>query len=499
MAVKEDAGQVHRVQFERLTDLADLVLRERLAAGALLWGDAGVGKSHLLGRLGNWSGPDEKKAVCVFLANLQARPEQMPRSLLRCVVSILTRGKTAGYASTPLYRIVRAAVKHALQDDGRQHLWGTAETTYWGLIDDQCAAEPARAALVDRPALAVLFEFFRSVHLAKKGYGDESVAALAVRWLSGDALDPEEAKAMGLPPTAHTEETVAIVDDEQIKRVLIALADLAAYWNRAVILCFDQVDNLERDQFAALSRFLHALLDGASNLLVVTAGASRDALPLGERGRVHAGGPRPPRPVRNRTAADRSRRSPANRRGPTAGLPGTVPLGRTGRGCHPDGPAVPPRRGLGSEPSRGQDRHPAARRDQLGGGRVASAARPAAAARRPDLAGTLGRNGAPRSPAAAVPGSRQWTHRRQGESQAARARPAPPARDTLPTARRGEPCGTDLHTVKALSGQARVSRFLGVDRQVQAKSGPRPGVRPDRAPVRGSGRRGSADGLAVLW
>jgi hypothetical protein len=271
ISVKDDAREVHRIPFDQLTELAALVLREQLAAGALLWGDAGVGKSHLLARLGNWASPDETNAICIFLANLQARPEQMPRSLLRCVVSILTRGRTADYASTPLYRLVRAAVRHALNDDGRYHQWSTAESAYWRLVDDQCAAEPARAALVDRQALGVLFEFFRSVYLTREG-GDESVATLAVRWLSGNPLDPDEARLLGLQPAGQAEESVAITDDEQVKRVLIALTSFAAYWNRPFILCFDQVDNLEREQFAALSRFLHALLDGASNLLVITAG-----------------------------------------------------------------------------------------------------------------------------------------------------------------------------------------------------------------------------------
>src|SRR5437763_15390564 len=94
-AVTEDAEQVHRGPFNRLTELADQAQREQLAVGAVLWGEAGGGKSHLLGRLSNWAGPDHKHAVFVYLANLQAQPEQLPRSLLRCVVSILTRGRTS--------------------------------------------------------------------------------------------------------------------------------------------------------------------------------------------------------------------------------------------------------------------------------------------------------------------------------------------------------------------------------------------------------------------
>src|SRR5262249_13072234 len=90
--------------------------------------------------------------------------------------------------------------------------------------------------------------------------------------LSGDAIDPEEAKKLGLLPANGKDPTVALSDDEQVKQVLITLARFTALWKRPFILCFDQADNLEREQFAALSRFLHALLDGATNLLVITAG-----------------------------------------------------------------------------------------------------------------------------------------------------------------------------------------------------------------------------------
>jgi hypothetical protein len=269
--VTESADQVHRAAFNRLTELAFQVVRQQQAVGVLLWGEAGVGKSHLLARLANWAGHDDKQAVYVYLANLQAQPEHMPRSLLRCVVSILTRGRTHDFATTPLYRIVRRAVKQALHDEGGEHSMASAEAAFFGLTDELCATVPAAAASVDRPTYALLFRFFRSVYTAGAGY-DDRVAILVVRWLAGDPLEPEEARSLGLPRPAGDDETVAIADDEQIKRILIAFARLAALWERPLILCLDQVDNLEREQFAALSRFLQALLDGATNLLVITAG-----------------------------------------------------------------------------------------------------------------------------------------------------------------------------------------------------------------------------------
>jgi hypothetical protein len=56
------------------------------------------------------------------------------------------------------------------------------------------------------------------------------------------------------------------------------LTQLAAFRGQPFILCFDQVDNLDADQAAALARFLEALIDSSSNLFVVTAGIQASLL-----------------------------------------------------------------------------------------------------------------------------------------------------------------------------------------------------------------------------
>jgi hypothetical protein len=66
--------------------------------------------------------------------------------------------------------------------------------------------------------------------------------------------------------------------------VLVALTQLALSRRQPFLLCFDQVDNLDADQAAALARFLEALIDGASNLLVVTAGIQQTLLHWREEG-----------------------------------------------------------------------------------------------------------------------------------------------------------------------------------------------------------------------
>src|ERR1700722_13846756 len=75
-----DADAVHPDAFARLTGLAVQALAARRGLGAVVWGEAGIGKSHLLARLGRWAATDHH-ATFVYLHNLQAAPEHLPRAL----------------------------------------------------------------------------------------------------------------------------------------------------------------------------------------------------------------------------------------------------------------------------------------------------------------------------------------------------------------------------------------------------------------------------------
>jgi hypothetical protein len=270
--VDVDVDHIHQAAFERLVALAQEAHAARRGLGAVLWGEAGIGKSHLLSRLARWA-DQEKHAAFVYLHNLQASPDNLPRSLLKAVLSILTGGRVRGFEDTLLYRLARAAVRAAVHADAAaRSSWDQAERAYGTLIDRLSATDPARAALVERAVYDVLFRFFRSTYLARTGDDDGTVARLAVRWLAGDALDPAEARRLSLPLGRSRDAPVALADNQQIKQVLLALSQLALYRRQSFLLCFDQVDNLDEDQVAALARFLEAVLDGAPNLLVVTAG-----------------------------------------------------------------------------------------------------------------------------------------------------------------------------------------------------------------------------------
>jgi hypothetical protein len=263
-----DVPAVHQPAFARLTELAGEALSARRALGAVLWGEAGIGKSHVLARLGRWAA--EGNACFVYLHNLQAAPEQLPRSLLNNVISLLTLGRRDRFQVTPLFQLVRAGLVEAIEHKPGSLSWSQILYAYNRLLD-RWGAE-AGATAFDRTVYEVLFAFFRSAWQASRGEEDGTVANLAVRWLSGRGLDSAEGKLLGLPPPRSRDEAVALENTEQVRQVLVALTRLAACKGQAFVLAFDQVDNLERDQFAALARFLEALLDTSPNLLVVTAG-----------------------------------------------------------------------------------------------------------------------------------------------------------------------------------------------------------------------------------
>ncbi|HVS40571.1 MAG TPA: hypothetical protein VMS17_33755 [Gemmataceae bacterium] len=283
LAGELDAERVHQGPFRRLLDLAQTARDQHTGVGAVLWGEAGVGKSHLLSRLARWAHQDDN-ACFVYLQNMQPGPEHLPRSLLRVTVSILTQGRQDLFHQTPLYRLVEAAVETALRESAR-----TVEPAqaYAALLDRLAAQAPAQPAFVDRTTYDVLFRFLRSASSAA-AETDDGLAALAVRWLSGDSVDADEAVRLGLPPGPHREEGTALADDQQIKLVFVALSQMALFARRPLLLCFDQVENISPEQMQAQARFLQALIDGAPNLLVVTCGVYETLLRWRTEGMIHA-------------------------------------------------------------------------------------------------------------------------------------------------------------------------------------------------------------------
>ena len=175
-----DVEELHRSTFERLTALAHEALATRRGLGALLWGQAGIGKSHLLSRLGRWA---EGRACLVYLHNLQASPANLPRALLRAVAGWLTRGEGHSFHTAALVRMIHGTLQDAV-GTGVVHRWGVLERALWQALGQQGVGGTADAGLADRTVAEVLFRFYRSVHRAGQGKEDGGTARAAVQWFA---------------------------------------------------------------------------------------------------------------------------------------------------------------------------------------------------------------------------------------------------------------------------------------------------------------------------
>jgi hypothetical protein len=265
-----DVPGLHAKAFESLSELAQEALVSRRGIGAILWGEAGIGKSHLLSRLGRWA-REKERACLVYLHNLQASPGNLPRVLLRSVVGYLLWTESSSYRTAPLFRMIGAAIRGSLSGATGFQTWPAVRQSLLRALEGD-VNRPADAGLADQTVLEVLFRFYRSILRAGQGRESGITAALAARWLRGDGLTPEQATELGLPPGRHPDHPVIVEDAQQIKQILSAMTRLAAACNQPFLLCFDQVDNLDVEQASALSRFLEALIDSARNLLVITTG-----------------------------------------------------------------------------------------------------------------------------------------------------------------------------------------------------------------------------------
>ncbi|MGO8748517.1 MAG: hypothetical protein ACLQNE_21285 [Thermoguttaceae bacterium] len=316
-----DVGTVHQQPFCELVEAAEEVQRLRTHAGQVVWGEAGIGKSHLLTRLCRW-GEEDGRAAVIFLHNIQPSPEYLPQYVLKCVVQRLLRGRAQGLHGTPLYWLVTTAIQQALREFPQAVAVGGCHGQLAAHAEETLAGKPpvapspgkppvapgavapgareARAAylqLVDRlvqenPSAGidartiyhVLFWFFLGAYREHYRDGNDWAARLAVRWLSGDVLEREEAEELSLRVSDDPENPATLPGKQAVESVLIALAELASLSGQPFILCFDQVDNLEAEQVRALTQFLHPLIDHGRNLLVIMSGVQSKLLQFVKEG-----------------------------------------------------------------------------------------------------------------------------------------------------------------------------------------------------------------------
>ena len=267
-----DVQDVHRKEFAQIQNAVEGVRSDGGATGVLLIAPAGLGKSHLLARLERWAREDAR-CTMVILHNVIAAPEGIARAVLGATIHLLAGAQDVAFAQSDLYALLNYAI-------GKLHRGR-------GAPSPQARVKILReaGARVDPhgDVVAALVAFLENTIEAALGTsGVSEHAQLAIEWLSGQQIDAESARALGLRATGE----VAMLPEGGEERVFRVLAGLSALAERPLILCLDQVDNLDEPAIKALARFLHSAIDHLSNVVVITSGVKTTMLQLKDAGMI---------------------------------------------------------------------------------------------------------------------------------------------------------------------------------------------------------------------
>ncbi len=268
-----DVPEIHRKPFSLCVQALDAVRLDGHTRSVLLYGEAGSGKTHLLGRLRrHWMGEpphavDPIRPEVVFVAaRLQTSPQHLWRYVRHSLVEDMLRPVPG--SPSQLERILLRRLAEIRPADADLGLW-------FEWMKDQ---HPEPSSL--REQLEELFDELDSrlrlgrdlcsvlIHLLSGRHRRDSKA-----WLRGDSLP---ASALDRLEIAPPEEDVD--QENEARRMVGALCRLAGR-HIPVVFCFDQIEalQLDRDDTAALfafGRVVMELFQETENVLIITCSQS---------------------------------------------------------------------------------------------------------------------------------------------------------------------------------------------------------------------------------
>ena len=285
-APETDVISVHQAAFNRCCEAVAAIRTRPHTTSALIYGQAGSGKTHLLARLrarvareAEADGPGGMQEAIFVSAPLRTSARMIWRHLRDCLVGDLLRHSGAG--ATQLERLLlNLLTKHGMID-GDSRLW---------------LAEKSREARIENHRLFELEELFdlidgegRLSYSLRAALGHLLVGrhrGLAVAWLRGASL-PETALAkLEIMPAPDDDDEL----EEQAHQLVIALCSLATA-ELPLIFCFDQIEALQLDPkdpsgLIAFGQMISALQAETRHTLLITCvqAVFRDALGQHVRG-----------------------------------------------------------------------------------------------------------------------------------------------------------------------------------------------------------------------
>ena len=246
-----DVPEINETAFRRCCEALELLRESRGSTSVLLHGEAGSGKTHLLGRLRSHVEALDDLAIFVSI-RLNCGPQRFWRHTRRCLVDNLARrrqGKRTQLDELLIERLVA-------------HCGGSVACR-----DPRPRKKELRPYIEEISLHAELTRDMCRVidHLVFRRHRLEALA-----WLRGESLPEEELKKLGLS-TAQEDEGDPEAVARDVVRSLCRLAGAAI----PVIFCFDQIEALQRHEgdregIFVLGKAIRSLYDMVDNVLIIS-------------------------------------------------------------------------------------------------------------------------------------------------------------------------------------------------------------------------------------
>jgi hypothetical protein len=269
--------EIHSQVFERCLEGIAHVRASQRSAALLIHGEAGSGKTHLLGRLHARLVPRHPTATdrreCLYVwVRLQTSPRMIWRTLRRTLIDDWFRPVAGGRTQFERILFHRLAEIRIAEGDLEHWYEYMLEEHPGGLTE--LMERIARSLDLDRNT-EIAF-----MHIAFRRHLRDLRA-----WLSGTSLPQPALERMDLAEEEGGDEE----REDQSRQVVLMLCRLAGN-GLPIVLSFDQVEALQmapgdRDALFAFGQMTSTLHDGTSNVLVVSCVQSAFATELKDQAR----------------------------------------------------------------------------------------------------------------------------------------------------------------------------------------------------------------------
>ncbi len=259
---RADVPQIHGQVFDRCLEGIAHVRQTSRSAALLIHGEAGSGKTHLLGRLRTRLAPQAPTAThrseCLYVwVRLQTTPRMIWRTLRRTLVDDWFR-PVAGVQSQ-FQRILFHRLAEIRPAEGDLERW------YEYMLDE---VPEGLAELMERIAKNLDLDRNTAVAFRHIAFGRHIRDLRA--WLAGTSLPQAALDRMDLAQDDGTDEE----REDQSRQIVLMLCRLAGN-GLPIVLSFDQVEALQSvpqdyDALYTFGQLISTLHDGTTNTLLVS-------------------------------------------------------------------------------------------------------------------------------------------------------------------------------------------------------------------------------------